>query len=152
MVQMIRKDTGLTLIELTIAIALTAVAIGMSVIAIGAVQKSSAASRVSNDIAAISYGINEYVLIYKIIPSGTSWPAALNDFVKDPPRTAYTYKCDSSTGMRINLTSTKTYSSSTGNAVVSKLLDQSVCSSATYSTTSKTITCTPYAYKDIACQ
>ena len=140
---------GMTLIELILVIAVMAVVIAAAMGAVKAMGRSSDIGKVSNDMNRIIYGINEYQMIAKTIPTGSTWPAALTDFEESDLRSRYTYKCDSTTSNFVTISTTSTFDFDP----TQKLKDQNLCTndSNTVYNADKTVTCRLVVYATQAC-
>jgi prepilin-type N-terminal cleavage/methylation domain-containing protein len=140
---------GMTLIEIVVVLSLAVLIIAAAAASIGMMRQSSDASKLNNDLQRIVYGINEYQMISKNFPAGSSWPTALNDFVDSGLRSGYSYKCDSTTGNVITITSVGTFQSDP----TQKLKDQNMCTNDSYTVynANKTVTCRPVIFSGQTC-
>jgi len=144
-----RCERGMTLVEIIIAMALMMLIIAAAAVSIKAMSKSSDTAKLTNDLNRILYGINEYQLIAKNIPTGDSWPAVLNDFVEPTLRGSYSYACNGSTGNAVTITTLSTFNFDP----TQKLKDQALCTDDSYTAYNqdKTVTCRPVIFSTQAC-
>lgn len=145
----LRCRRGMTLIEIIIVLALGALVMVAAVISITAMRKSSDTSTLNSDLQRIVYGINEYQMISKTLPTGNSWPAVLNDFIDSGLRSDYSYVCGASTSNVITITSVEKFQSDP----TQKLKDQNMCTndSRTLYNSDKTVTCVPVVFAGQSC-
>lgn len=128
-------------------IALSAMIIALAVKSIGLMTASSDISSVNGDITRIQYGLNQYVVVYKVLPSGSAWPVQLNGYVDASLINRYQYACQS--GGAVKITTARTFSDS---SALQKFIDQRLCGTSSTWNSDKTITCVLYAFANQACQ
>lgn len=133
------EQSGMTMLEVLIVMALIVIMIAVSLKSIQGYSASSDMNKFSSDVAQITYGISEYRLISKKIPLGASWPATLNDFVDANLRAKYAYSCDASTSSKVTITTTSKFSADP----MQKFFDQRLCTStgSSYNSVAQTVTC-----------
>jgi type II secretory pathway pseudopilin PulG len=130
---------GFTLVEIVLVVGLMAVVLAASAAAVKVMATSSGIGVIGDETTAITHGLNEYRLTTNKLPAGSSWPAALSDFVEPSLRSRYSYKCDSSTGNKVTLTTTYTFASNP----TAKLKDRGLCTNDANTTynADTTVTC-----------
>jgi prepilin-type N-terminal cleavage/methylation domain-containing protein len=142
-------NRGMTLIEMILALALGCLILAGAAMAIKTMGASSDVSKLNTNIQRIVYGISEYQSISKTLPSGSSWPALLEDFVEASMRSSFSYKCDLSTGNVITITTVSAYSTDP----TQKLKDQGICTNDanTAYNADMTVTCRPVSFATQVC-
>lgn len=130
------RHEGFTLTEVVIAVTLVAIILLGVLKGVEMMSASASVNASVSKLTQVAHGINEYRLLYKVIPTGTAW-TPLNDFVDASIRAEHSYRCDGTTSNRVMVTTTYTFSSSPKQ----KLEDQGICTSSSVYNVNKTFSC-----------
>ena len=137
-----KKESGFTLIELILVIAVGASIIIAAMVLYNKSRDSAVANTNTQNLQAIMAGLSEYRTYKGNLPvgDGTSWPAAIQNYVDTGLQTQYKYTCASGVA---TLTTPVADSSTQATRMLSKLKDMGMCdaTSAINGTTDTEIDC-----------
>jgi len=132
------SDRGFTLVELILVIALGAMIMLTAMLLYAKGRDAAVTDKTVKGIHTIMAGATEYWTYKGVLPTGSTWPAALKDtYVSSELYNSYGYSCQSGV---LSITTPILDSTAQANAILTKLQDQQLCESGS-SVSSNKVTC-----------
>lgn len=138
MKRFLRNSKGFTLLEFVIVIGLAAMLIGVTTLLITKGRMAVNVSTTQERLRIISTGLSEYFLYKNSLPAQATsgaWPSSLENYVESEFRSgdlAHLYMCAADD---VTIQTPAFESANAANAIMTRLVDQNLCTSASLSGT-----------------